>query len=63
LETIEEIGEEGKESFMHAGGESFVRIPCLNVHPLWISAMAKWIKDYSGGSNEMILEEEIKNVK
>ena len=56
LETLEEIAEEGKEIFLHAGGESFEMIPCLNVHPLWIGAMAKWIKDYAGGKEEMILK-------
>nr|WP_210183380.1 ferrochelatase [Methylobrevis pamukkalensis] len=30
LETLEEIAEEGKESFLHAGGERFTHIPCLN---------------------------------
>jgi len=39
LETLEEIAEEGKEIFMHAGGESFTMIPCLNTHPLWVSAI------------------------
>jgi protoporphyrin/coproporphyrin ferrochelatase len=48
LETIEEIGEEGRESFMHSGGESFELIPCLNVHPLWIETMAKWIRKVNG---------------
>jgi len=56
LETLEEIAEEGKESFMHAGGEKFELIPCLNVHPLWIETMAKWIREYAGGSREMIFE-------
>lgn len=55
LETLEEMGEEGKETFLHAGGENFELIPCLNVHPLWVSAVAKWIKAYAGGSNEMVL--------
>jgi len=55
LETLEEIAEEGKEIFMHAGGESFEMIPCLNVHPLWVSAIAKWIKEYADGNQEMIL--------
>ncbi|HEX6335261.1 MAG TPA: ferrochelatase, partial [Flavisolibacter sp.] len=36
LETLEEIAEEGREIFMHAGGESFNMIPCLNTHPLWV---------------------------
>jgi ferrochelatase len=57
LETLEEIGEEGKETFLHAGGERFEMIPCLNVHPLWIGAMAKWIRSYVSGNKEMILEE------
>ena len=41
---------------MHAGGEKFEMIPCLNVHPLWIETMAKWIKEYVEGNKEMILE-------
>lgn len=30
LETLEEIAEEAKETFLHAGGEHFTHIPCLN---------------------------------
>lgn len=30
IETLEEINEEIKESFEHAGGEDFLYIPCLN---------------------------------
>lgn len=56
LETLEEIAEEGKEIFLHAGGESFTMIPCLNVHPLWVAAVTKWIKEYMKGNVEMILE-------
>ena len=41
LETIEEIGEEGKETFMHAGGESFTLIPCLNTHPAWVDTIIR----------------------
>jgi ferrochelatase len=43
LETLEEIAEEGKESFLHAGGESFELIPCLNVHPLWVKTVASFV--------------------
>jgi protoporphyrin/coproporphyrin ferrochelatase len=57
LETLEEMGEEGKEIFLHAGGERFVLIPCLNVHPLWIGAMAKWIREYANGNTEMLVAE------
>jgi protoporphyrin/coproporphyrin ferrochelatase len=55
LETLEEIAVEGKETFLHAGGESFEMIPCLNVHPLWVSALAKWIKEYVEGNKQMVL--------
>jgi hypothetical protein len=57
LETLEEIAIEGKESFLHSGGESFTIIPCLNVHPLWVEAMVKWIEEYKKGSKEMVLVE------
>ncbi|MDE3236701.1 MAG: ferrochelatase [Bacteroidota bacterium] len=44
LETLEEIAEEGKEIFLHAGGESFTMIPCLNTHPLWVNAIQDLIQ-------------------
>jgi ferrochelatase len=43
LETLEEMGEEGKEIFLHAGGESFTLIPCLNTNPLWIKAVVGYV--------------------
>ena len=46
LETIEEMGEEGREFFMEAGGESFTLIPCLNTTPLWIKAMNLLIENH-----------------
>ena len=39
LETLEEIAQEAQEAFMHAGGEQFHYIPCLNDNPSWIEAM------------------------
>ena len=56
LETLEEIAEEGKHIFMAAGGESFEMIPCLNVHPLWVSALSKYVSDFASGNREMILQ-------
>lgn len=56
LETLEEIAEQGKEIFLHAGGESFTMIPCLNDHPLWVRTIAKWIREYASGNEEMILQ-------
>ena len=40
LETLEEIAQEGKEDFLHAGGSEFNYIPCLNERPDWIQALA-----------------------
>lgn len=42
LETLEEIAVEGKHSFLNSGGESFIMIPCLNIHPLWVKAVVKY---------------------
>jgi ferrochelatase len=57
LETLEEIAEQGRESFLHNGGEKFEMIPCLNVHPLWVRAIAKWANQYKNGNREMIFDE------
>ncbi|WIY26852.1 ferrochelatase [Parasedimentitalea psychrophila] len=40
IETLEEINEEIRESFDHAGGESFTYIPCLNDDDGHISALS-----------------------
>lgn len=39
IETLEEINEEIQESFIHAGGEQFTYIPCLNDEPAHIAAL------------------------
>ena len=39
LETLEEISVEGKEEFLHSGGESFNYIPCLNDEDRWIEVV------------------------
>ncbi|PUZ24463.1 ferrochelatase [Chitinophaga costaii] len=44
LETLEEIGMEGKHSFLESGGESFTMIPCMNLHPMWVQAIGKWCR-------------------
>lgn len=40
LETLEEIGIEGRASFLKAGGNELHALPCLNEHPAWIGALA-----------------------
>lgn len=42
LETLEEMGIQGREIFMAAGGESFTLIPCMNEHPEWVEVVAGW---------------------
>ncbi len=39
IETLEEIQEEIRESFEHAGGENFTYIPCLNAEEAHIAAL------------------------
>jgi ferrochelatase len=39
LETLDEIGNEARETFRHAGGELLHACPCLNDHPKWIAAL------------------------
>lgn len=46
LETIEEIGMEAKEDFIHNGGEAFHRIDCLNDNDDWASLIAEWITNW-----------------
>lgn len=39
LETLEEIAQEGKEDFQHAGGGEYNYIPCLNTRDDWMHAL------------------------
>jgi protoporphyrin/coproporphyrin ferrochelatase len=49
LETLEEISMEAKEAFLHAGGESFSYIPCLNDSQPWIDALADVAEQHLSG--------------
>jgi ferrochelatase len=40
IETLEEIGDRGKEQFREAGGEELVLVPCLNDDPRWAHALS-----------------------
>ena len=51
LETIEEIGMRGCEQFMEASGKEFTRIPCLNEHPAWITALEKMANTFLTSEN------------
>ncbi|MCI4660451.1 MAG: ferrochelatase [Neomegalonema sp.] len=49
VETLEEINEEIKESFEHAGGESFTYIPCLNDDQAHIEMMMAILRSELAG--------------
>lgn len=44
LETLEEIEERGKATFMEAGGETYTMIPCLNTNPVWVDVLGAWVR-------------------
>ncbi len=49
IETIEEIGLEVRDEFLHAGGKQFERIPCLNASSAWIAALAEIVAQHLQG--------------
>ncbi|MEM7059719.1 MAG: ferrochelatase [Pseudomonadota bacterium] len=49
VETLEEINEEIKEAFEHAGGETFHYIPCLNAHSAHIDMIEKIVLSEAQG--------------
>ena len=49
LETLEEINQEAREAFLHAGGKEFHNIPCLNDSPAWITALSAIAQQHMGG--------------
>ncbi len=40
LETLEEIDQEAREAFLHAGGAEFNYLPCLNDQHEWMAALS-----------------------
>ncbi|MCG7585863.1 ferrochelatase [Photobacterium sp. OFAV2-7] len=49
LETLEEIAEQCKETFIEAGGKEFNLIPCLNDNPAHIAMMAQLVRQNTQG--------------
>jgi ferrochelatase len=39
IETLEEIGDRGREQFTEAGGGELQLVPCLNTHEQWVQAL------------------------
>ena len=50
LETLEEMGIQGRETFLAAGGETFTLVPCMNDHPEWVKVVANWCINLPGNS-------------
>ena len=50
LETLEEIGLRGRETFLNAGGSELTLIPCLNEHPLWLEALEKMCRGFAASA-------------
>lgn len=44
IETLEEIGMRGEETFREAGGDELRLIPCLNDHPQWIETLQAYCR-------------------
>ncbi|WP_118183523.1 ferrochelatase [Paraburkholderia phosphatilytica] len=49
LETIEEIGMEVRDEFVHAGGKEFHRIPCVNAAPAFVAALGEIVAQHLQG--------------
>ncbi len=49
IETLEEINGEIREAFVHAGGETFTYIPCLNDDPAHIVALTELVAENLAG--------------
>jgi len=49
LETLEEINQEAREAFLHAGGQRFSYVPCLNDDPAGMRALADLAEQHLQG--------------
>jgi ferrochelatase len=49
LETLEEIAQEARHAFVHAGGQAFHYIACLNDSPEWIAALGDIAQQHLAG--------------
>ena len=49
IETLDEIGREVRDEFLHAGGESFSHIPCLNDSPEGMAVIETMVRRERAG--------------
>lgn len=53
LETLEEIGIRARESFLEAGGEELLAVPCVNAAAPWAAAVADIARRAGGTTREL----------
>ncbi len=53
LETLEEMGMRGRQTFLEAGGKDFALVPCLNEHPLWLACLERMTSNWLSGLNAL----------
>jgi len=52
LETLEEMGIRGRNTFLDAGGKEFHLVPCLNEHPLWLDFLENLVREFTTGKEK-----------
>lgn len=62
LETLEEINQEAREAFLHAGGEEFHHIPCLNDQHEWMTALTALAIQHMQGWDTRTAQQSAKGV-
>ncbi len=62
IETLEEIGMRGKETFQEAGGGDFHLIPCINDDIKWVRVLQRWINNLQGDADYFLPDELPKTV-
>ena len=63
LETLEEIGMRGRDSFLAAGGTELQAIPCLNEHPLWLDFLEKLVREFTNQKSRAVRSEPIASAR
>ena len=53
LETLEEMGMQGREIFLQAGGEQFDLVACLNQQPHWVSGLAHLLQHHTVAASSL----------
>ena len=49
LETLEEMDDRGREIFLHNGGETFTRVPCMNTSAEWVDTVSAYCIGHDAG--------------